>query len=185
MNPYADNRYANPSSYRDRRVVPPLPNPSRVLLADLIGGHVGDGGGAVPSAPGDRDITVEGREVPKPIRFFHEAKFPNYCMQVIAKSGFVEPTPIQAQGWPMALKGRDVIGIAETGSGKTLSYILPGLVHVGAQPRLEQGDGPIVLILAPTRELAVQIQAEATKFGSYSRTRSNNMMLIVRGRGTG
>lgn len=57
-------------------------------------------------------------------------------MQAIAKSGFVEPTPIQAQGWPMALKGRDVIGIAETGSGKTLSYILPGLVHVGAQPRL-------------------------------------------------
>ncbi|KAF7025273.1 hypothetical protein CFC21_037486, partial [Triticum aestivum] len=119
-----------------------------------------------------RDITVEGREVPKPIRFFHEANFPDYCMQAIAKSGFVEPTPIQAQGWPMALKGRDVIGIAETGSGKTLSYILPGLVHVGAQPRLEQGDGPIVLILAPTRELAVQIQAEATKFGSYSRTRS-------------
>uniref|UniRef100_M8BN64 RNA helicase n=1 Tax=Aegilops tauschii TaxID=37682 RepID=M8BN64_AEGTA len=119
-----------------------------------------------------RDITVEGREGPKPIRFFHEANFPDYCMQAIAKSGFVEPTPIQAQGWPMALKGRDVIGIAETGSGKTLSYILPGLVHVGAQPRLEQGDGPIVLILAPTRELAVQIQAEATKFGSYSRTRS-------------
>ena len=57
-------------------------------------------------------------------------------MQAIAKSGFVEPTPIQAQGWPMALKGRDVIGIAETGSGKTLSYILPGLVHVGAQTRL-------------------------------------------------
>ncbi|ONM35290.1 DEAD box RNA helicase1 [Zea mays] len=96
----------------------------------------------------------------------------DYCMQAIAKSGFVEPTPIQSQGWPMALKGRDLIGIAQTGSGKTLSYLLPGLVHVGAQPRLEQGDGPIVLILAPTRELAVQIQEESTKFGSYSRTRS-------------
>jgi superfamily II DNA/RNA helicase len=57
-------------------------------------------------------------------------------MLAIAKSGFVEPTPIQSQGWPMALKGRDLIGIAQTGSGKTLSYLLPGLVHVGAQPPL-------------------------------------------------
>ncbi|KAL5226688.1 hypothetical protein ABZP36_014953 [Zizania latifolia] len=119
-----------------------------------------------------RDITVDGRDVPKPVRYFQEANFPDYCMQAIAKSGFVEPTPIQSQGWPMALKGRDMIGIAQTGSGKTLSYLLPGLVHVAAQPRLEQGDGPIVLILAPTRELAVQIQEESAKFGSYSRTRS-------------
>ncbi|KAF7032231.1 hypothetical protein CFC21_043434 [Triticum aestivum] len=258
MNPYADNRYADPSSYRDRRsdlaaapiLAPPVPvapaqNPYAAPYTPMpppvagfgqggggYGGGMGYGGrgrGGGGGGPGGfrggggrggsngrdgldslslpkadfrglipfeksfyvecpavqamsdtevaqyrqlRDITVEGREVPKPIRFFHEANFPDYCMQAIAKSGFVEPTPIQAQGWPMALKGRDVIGIAETGSGKTLSYILPGLVHVGAQPRLEQGDGPIVLILAPTRELAVQIQAEATKFGSYSRTRS-------------
>lgn len=60
----------------------------------------------------------------------------DYCLEVIAKLGFVEPTPIQAQGWPMALKGRDLIGIAETGSGKTLAYLLPALVHVAAQPRL-------------------------------------------------
>lgn len=58
-----------------------------------------------------------------------------YCIEVIAKLGFVEPTPIQAQGWPMALKGRDLIGIAETGSGKTLAYLLPAFVHVSAQPR--------------------------------------------------
>ncbi|XP_072999534.1 DEAD-box ATP-dependent RNA helicase 20-like isoform X1 [Typha latifolia] len=119
-----------------------------------------------------REITVEGLDVPKPIRFFHDAGFPDYCLQVIAKYGFVEPTPIQAQGWPMALKGRDVVGIAETGSGKTLAYLLPALVHVNAQPRLVHGDGPIVLILAPTRELAVQIQEEAIKFGSQSNIRS-------------
>lgn len=59
-----------------------------------------------------------------------------YCLEVIAKLGFVEPTPIQAQGWPMALKGRDLVGIAETGSGKTLAYLLPAVVHVSAQPRL-------------------------------------------------
>ncbi|KAK6920643.1 DEAD/DEAH box helicase domain [Dillenia turbinata] len=119
-----------------------------------------------------RDIIVEGNDVPKPIRMFHEANFPGYCLEVISRLGFVEPTPIQSQGWPMALKGRDVIGIAETGSGKTLAYLLPALVHVSAQPRLVQGEGPIVLVLAPTRELAVQIQEEALKFGSAANIRS-------------
>ncbi|KAG5056748.1 hypothetical protein JHK86_011744 [Glycine max] len=119
-----------------------------------------------------REITVQGNDVPKPVRMFHEANFPDYCLEVIANLGFAEPTPIQAQGWPMALKGRDLIGIAETGSGKTLSYLLPALVHVNAQPRLAHGDGPIVLVLAPTRELAVQIQEEALKFGSRANKRS-------------
>ncbi|CAM8940281.1 unnamed protein product [Rhodiola kirilowii] len=118
-----------------------------------------------------REITVEGHDVPRPIRAFEEANFPGYCLDVISRLGFVEPTPIQSQGWPMALKGRDLIGIAETGSGKTLAYLLPGIVHVSAQPRLAQGDGPVVLVLAPTRELAVQIQQEATKFGSYANIR--------------
>ncbi|KAJ0106606.1 hypothetical protein Patl1_18120 [Pistacia atlantica] len=119
-----------------------------------------------------REITIEGHDVPRPIRMFHEANFPDYCLEVIAKLGFVEPTAIQAQGWPMALKGRDLVGIAETGSGKTLSYLLPALVHVSAQPRLAQGEGPIVLVLAPTRELAVQIQEEALKFGLRAGIRS-------------
>ncbi|EOY20827.1 P-loop containing nucleoside triphosphate hydrolases superfamily protein isoform 1 [Theobroma cacao] len=119
-----------------------------------------------------RDITIQGHDVPKPTRMFHEANFPDYCLEVIARLGFVEPTPIQAQGWPMALKGRDLIGIAETGSGKTLAYLLPALVHVNAQPRLAHGEGPIVLILAPTRELAVQIQEEAAKFATHANIRS-------------
>ncbi|XP_068657775.1 DEAD-box ATP-dependent RNA helicase 20-like [Aristolochia californica] len=119
-----------------------------------------------------RQIRVEGHDVPKPIKIFTEANFPEYCLQAIRKCGFIEPTPIQSQGWPMALKGRDLIGIAETGSGKTLAYLLPALVHVNAQPRLAQGEGPIVLVLAPTRELAVQIQEEAAKFGSQSNVKS-------------
>ncbi|GAB2269778.1 Envelope glycoprotein gp160 [Dionaea muscipula] len=119
-----------------------------------------------------REITVQGHDVPRPIRTFYEAGFPGYCLEVISKLGFVEPTPIQSQGWPMALKGRDLIGIAETGSGKTLAYLLPALVHVSVQPKLAQGDGPIVLILAPTRELAVQIQDETEKFGSAANVRS-------------
>jgi ATP-dependent RNA helicase DDX5/DBP2 len=51
----------------------------------------------------------------------------------ITRAGFKEPSPIQAQGWPMALLGRDLVGIAETGSGKTLAYLLPGVVHINAQ----------------------------------------------------
>ncbi|KAG5016154.1 hypothetical protein JHK82_021827 [Glycine max] len=119
-----------------------------------------------------REITVEGRDIPKPVKTFHDAGFPEYVLQEITKAGFTEPTPIQSQGWPMALKGRDLIGIAETGSGKTLAYLLPAIVHVNAQPILNPGDGPIVLVLAPTRELAVQIQQETTKFGASSRIKS-------------
>ncbi|KAK2983816.1 hypothetical protein RJ640_008492, partial [Escallonia rubra] len=119
-----------------------------------------------------REITVEGREVPKPVKTFLDTRFPDYVMQEIEKAGFTEPTAIQAQGWPMALKGRDLIGIAETGSGKTLAYLLPAIVHVNAQPFLAPGDGPIVLVLAPTRELAVQIQQETTKFGSSSKIKN-------------
>lgn len=119
-----------------------------------------------------REITVEGRDVPKPVKTFGDARFPDYVMQEIVKAGFTEPTAIQSQGWPMALKGRDLIGIAETGSGKTLAYLLPAIVHVNAQPILSPGDGPIVLVLAPTRELAVQIQQEATKFGASSKIKN-------------
>ncbi|KQK03166.1 DEAD-box ATP-dependent RNA helicase 20 isoform X3 [Brachypodium distachyon] len=119
-----------------------------------------------------REITVDGHDVPKPVCDFRDVGFPEYVLQEITKAGFVEPTPIQSQGWPMALKGRDLIGIAETGSGKTLAYLLPAIVHVNAQPILAPGDGPIVLVLAPTRELAVQIQQETTKFGASSKIKS-------------
>jgi ATP-dependent RNA helicase DDX5/DBP2 len=72
----------------------------------------------------------------------------------------------------MALSGRDVVGVAETGSGKTLAYCLPAIVHINAQPPIRRGDGPIALILAPTRELAVQIKQECDKFGRTTRIRS-------------
>ncbi|SMR45775.1 unnamed protein product [Zymoseptoria tritici ST99CH_1E4] len=117
-------------------------------------------------------ITIQGRDVPKPVETFDEAGFPNYVMSEVKAQGFEKPTAIQSQGWPMSLSGRDVVGVAETGSGKTLTYTLPAIVHINAQPLLAQGDGPIVLILAPTRELAVQIQEEVSKFGKSSRIRN-------------
>lgn len=78
-------------------------------------------------------------------------------MKVIRRSEYTQPTPIQAQGIPVALKGRDIIGIAKTGSGKTAAFILPMITHIMDQPHLENGDGPIGLILAPTRELSLQV----------------------------
>ncbi|UYV79626.1 DDX17 [Cordylochernes scorpioides] len=93
-------------------------------------------------------------------------------MKAIHHQKYEKPTPIQAQGWPIALSGRDMVGIAQTGSGKTLAYILPAIVHINHQPPLERGDGPIVLVLAPTRELAQQIQQVATDFGYDSHIRN-------------
>ena len=118
------------------------------------------------------DITVEGSGIPKPCTTFEEASFPNYVLDEIKRKGFPAPTAIQSQGWPMALLGRDLIGLASTGSGKTLAFMLPAIVHINAQPYLSPGDGPIVLCMAPTRELAVQILEESRKFGASSRIKS-------------
>jgi ATP-dependent RNA helicase DDX5/DBP2 len=117
----------------------------------------------------DKKLTVEGGGVPRPVTKFEDCNFPDYLMAEIGRSGFKEPSPIQCQGWPMALSGRDMIGIAETGSGKTLAFLLPGIVHINAQPLLRPGDGPIVLILCPTRELACQIQEQVARFGGSSK----------------
>ncbi|CAG7834035.1 unnamed protein product [Allacma fusca] len=117
-------------------------------------------------------ITLKGRDVPRPIQYFEEAGFPDYVLSSIRKQGFEKPTSIQAVGWPIALSGRDMVGIAQTGSGKTLAYVLPAVVHISHQPRLERGDGPIALVLAPTRELAQQIQQVTQDFGTSARVRN-------------
>ncbi|KAL6948596.1 ATP-dependent RNA helicase dbp2 [Hanseniaspora vineae] len=120
----------------------------------------------------EHEMTLHGTDIPKPITDFDEAGFPDYVLSEVKQQGFDKPTAIQCQGWPMALSGRDMIGVAATGSGKTLSYCLPAIVHINAQPLLKPGDGPVVLVLAPTRELAVQIQKECSKFGASSRIRN-------------
>jgi len=116
-------------------------------------------------------ITIDGN-APKPIMSFEEANFPDYVMKRVMQEGYAEPTPIQAQGWPIALSGLNMVGVAQTGSGKTLGYVLPAIVHVNNQEPLKRGDGPIVLVLAPTRELAQQIHRVALDFGSSTKVRS-------------
>jgi len=118
-----------------------------------------------------KKMVLEGVGVPKPISNFAESNFPECIMYQIQKNAWTEPTPIQAQGWPMALSGRDVVGIARTGSGKTVSFILPALVNITQQPYLKRGDGPICIVLVPTRELAQQVAVIAEEFGSLLNVR--------------
>ena len=80
-----------------------------------------------------KQIVVGGTDVPKPVMTFDEASMPEYVLTEVLKCGFDKPTPIQSQGWPMALKGRNMVGVSATGSGKTLAFLLPAMVHINAQ----------------------------------------------------
>ncbi|EFA08520.1 ATP-dependent RNA helicase DDX42 [Tribolium castaneum] len=110
------------------------------------------------------DITVSGTHPPKPVSSFAHFNFDDKLLKAIIKAEYTSPTPIQAQAVPCALQGRDVLGIAQTGSGKTAAFLWPLLKHVSTQPPVTAGEGPAALILAPTRELAIQIYNEAKKF---------------------
>ncbi|XP_065842344.1 probable ATP-dependent RNA helicase DDX46 [Oscarella lobularis] len=118
------------------------------------------------------NIQVKGKDVPKPIKTWPQAGVRAKILEVLRKSGYEKPTPIQAQAIPAIMSGRDLIGIAKTGSGKTLAFLLPLFRHVVDQPELAPGDGPIALILTPTRELAMQIFQECRKFCKGQRLRT-------------
>jgi len=111
------------------------------------------------------NVHVSGPSPPKPVSSFAHFGFDDALLKAIRKSEFSTPTPIQAQGIPAILGGRDVIGIAKTGSGKTAAFLWPMLVHIMDQPHLKKGEGPLGLVLVPTRELALQIYSEAKKYG--------------------
>ncbi|XP_050236532.1 DEAD-box ATP-dependent RNA helicase 24 isoform X2 [Mercurialis annua] len=109
-------------------------------------------------------IRVSGFDVPRPIKTFEDCSFSTQLTNAIAKQGYEKPTSIQCQALPIVLSGRDIIGIAKTGSGKTAAFVLPMIVHIMDQPELQKEEGPIGVICAPTRELAHQIYLEAKKF---------------------
>jgi len=104
--------------------------------------------------------------IPNPVWTFEQcfAEYPD-MLEEITKMGFSKPSPIQSQAWPILLQGHDMIGIAQTGTGKTLAFLLPGMIHTEYQstPRGTRG-GANVLVLAPTRELALQIEMEVKKY---------------------
>ena len=103
-------------------------------------------------------ITAE-EDVPPPVPTFREMKLPEPLLAYLRKKRILSPTPIQIQGIPIALSGRDMIGVAFTGSGKTIAFSLPVLcMALEDELRLpfQSGEGPIGIILCPSRELARQ-----------------------------
>ena len=123
----------------------------------------------------DFSISTRGTKVPNPLRYWKEAVLPDNLMRALEQAGYKEPTPIQRTAIPIGLQCRDVIGIAETGSGKTCAFLVPMLVYIAKQPQITQAtaaEGPYALIMAPTRELAQQIGEECDKFSRYMNIRN-------------
>ena len=87
-----------------------------------------------------------------------------FSLDVIKRLNYTAPTSIQAQAIPAIMSGRDVIGVAKTGSGKTVAFLLPVFRHIKDQRPLEQMEGPMAIIMTPTRELAVQIYRDCKPF---------------------
>ncbi|ETW85633.1 hypothetical protein HETIRDRAFT_414623 [Heterobasidion irregulare TC 32-1] len=104
-------------------------------------------------------IVVEGDEATPPIEHFADMKIPEPLLKFLKSKRIITPTPIQLQGLPVALSGRDMIGIAFTGSGKTLAFCLP-LMMLALEEEVKlpfiRGEGPVGVILCPSRELASQ-----------------------------
>ncbi|KAB1225665.1 ATP-dependent RNA helicase DBP2 [Morella rubra] len=115
---------------------------------------------------------------PAPVESFTDMCLHPSLMKDIVFHEYTAPTSIQAQAMPVALGGRDLLGCAETGSGKTAAFTIPMIQHCLAQPPVQRGDGPLALVLAPTRELAQQIEKEVKAF---SRSQESLKTAIVVG----
>jgi ATP-dependent RNA helicase DDX46/PRP5 len=109
-------------------------------------------------------IKVKPDDVPRPVVKWAQMGLLQATMDVFNRVRYEKPTSIQSQAIPIAESGRDLIGVAKTGSGKTLAFGIPMIRHVLDQRPLKPSDGPIGLILAPTRELSLQIAAELKPF---------------------
>ncbi|KAJ3275214.1 pre-mRNA processing RNA-helicase [Terramyces sp. JEL0728] len=118
-------------------------------------------------------IHVRGKNCPKPVEKWTQFGMPPGVHEVIKKLlKYERPTPIQAQSIPAIMSGRDVIGISKTGSGKTMAFILPMFRHIKDQRSSGPQEGPIGLVMTPTRELAVQIHREVKHFAKVLNLRA-------------
>ncbi|MBX2952996.1 MAG: DEAD/DEAH box helicase [Leadbetterella sp.] len=95
---------------------------------------------------------------------FSELPISDYILKAVEEMGFTESTPIQTAAIPVVMSGRDVIGQAQTGTGKTAAFGIPAIEHVDADDRNTQ-----VLILCPTRELALQVKEQITQLAKYKK----------------
>src|ERR1700712_2888266 len=87
-------------------------------------------------------------------------------LQAVSEAGYTEPTPIQTAAIPPIIAGHDLIGIAQTGTGKTAAFTLPILTKLAAQP-IAQRRGTRVLVIAPTRELVLQIEENVKIYAKH------------------
>uniref|UniRef100_A0A7S0YDJ7 RNA helicase n=1 Tax=Polytomella parva TaxID=51329 RepID=A0A7S0YDJ7_9CHLO len=112
-------------------------------------------------------IVVHGSNPPPPIPNFKDMKLPPAVLRVLKRKNIDRPTQIQMQGLTVALAGRDMIGVASTGSGKTISFILP-LLMISLQEEirmpLQRDEGPIGMVISPSRELAMQTHEIAEQY---------------------
>ena len=124
----------------------------------------------------DFDIRIQGGRATLPLRNWTEANFPAEVMQAIVAVKYEKPSPIQRQAIPVGMAGRDIIGIAETGSGKTAAFVIPLLCYMLKLPAeyIDRcaDEGPLAIVMAPTRELAQQIEEECVKLAKFTRFRS-------------
>ena len=97
-------------------------------------------------------------------------------LRAVSERGYTEPTPIQAQAIPVVLSGRDLMGGAQTGTGKTAGFTLPILQLLSASPRPATAKAPRVLVLIPTRELAAQVEESVRDYGKYLKLSSMTMI---------
>ena len=109
-------------------------------------------------------IKIRGVDAPKPVQKWSQCGLGVQSLEVIQKLGYEKPSAIQTQAIPSIMSGRDVIGVAKTGSGKTIAFLLPMFRHIKDQRPLDALDGPVGLIMTPTRELATQIHKECKPF---------------------
>ncbi|KAL1485931.1 hypothetical protein MTO96_031652 [Rhipicephalus appendiculatus] len=117
-------------------------------------------------------VSMKGRDVPKPILTLEESNFPDFVVNGMkARRHYTLPTSIEANCWPIALSCRNFLVIAETGSDKVLAYVLPAVMHVSRQPPRQRDEGPIAVLVAPTRELAKLIHNVVSEFGRHAAVR--------------
>lgn len=109
-------------------------------------------------------IKVRGLDVPKPVQKWSQCGLGIQSLEVVDKLGFESLTSIQSQAIPAIMSGRDVIGVAKTGSGKTMAFLIPMFRHIKDQRPLDNMEGPVGLIMTPTRELATQIHKDCKPF---------------------
>ncbi|TPP52451.1 DEAD/DEAH box helicase family protein [Leishmania donovani] len=88
----------------------------------------------------ENSITIYGDRVPQPMLEFSDLVAPDAIHQAFMDAGFQKPTPIQSVSWPVLLNSRDIVGVAKTGSGKTMAFMIPAALHIMAQPPLQPGD---------------------------------------------